>query len=510
MQPFSKRIHSARKHANLTQKALAEAAGISRVTVTQWENGDVEHIRSDNLFAIAKALQVKPEWLALGRGRRTLEPKGNTSKISKKTKPAVEAMRQALPYIHIHQGQTFVVHLPDEVIFSTVFHGIVHDLTLLTSLGIHIILVHGARKTINQALSQKKLATTLTNNLRVTPRSILPFIQQAVGAVKQQVEANFSMGTANTPMSHARVRITSGNLVAAQPIGIINGIDYEMAGKVRRIDNQAIEQYLAQKQLVLLSPVGYSSTGEIYNLSSIELAKIAAEQLQADKLIYIADTTELKTTLSLPAHLTLKQAKTLARKHPLLKLVLHACRNGVHRSHILEQKTDGALLCETLTRDGCGLMVTADPYENIRPARGEDIPGIMDILAPLEMKGILIKRSKECLEQDIQHFHVAEKDGMILGCAALYPYQTEHTAELACLATHPAYQKQGYGNNLLQHIETIAQQAKVKNIFILTTQSMQWFVERGFKSGQPTDLPDDRQALYNWQRNSKILVKPLH
>ncbi|RMH11831.1 MAG: amino-acid N-acetyltransferase [Gammaproteobacteria bacterium] len=481
---------------------LASQIGVSRVTVSQWENGEVTHIRPENLFALANILKVNPEWLVTGNGERSRRATAGSGETT-------EALRQALPYIHLHQNKVFVVHLPDTAVFSDAFHNIVNDLTLLSTLGIQLVLVHGARQTLDRTLKKAGFEYNFDQGRRITTQAMLPHIQQAVGAVKLEIEARFSMGSATSLMQHPRQRIMSGNLIAAQPVGILDGVDYGHAGRVRRIDIQAIRQHLQTRTMVLLSPVGYSATGEVFNLASTELAQEAAIQLKADKLIYLSEPFSSALGLQPPAFLPLSEARAKIQDHELLGCLVQAVANGVHRGHLLDYQLDGCLLCEILTRDGSGLMVSSDPYEDIRPATHEDIAGIMDILRPLEQSGVLIPRSRERLEQDIHHFSVIDRDGLILGCAALYPYVESASAELACLATHPAYRRQGYGEILLNYSLKQAKKLRLKQVFILTTQSMHWFLERGFHYGSPDDLPKDRQGLYNWQRHSRIMTLPL-
>ena len=186
---------------------------------------------------------------------------------------------------------------------------------------------------------------------------------------------------------------------------------------------------------------------------------------------------------------------------------VHACQNGVNRCHLISFSQDGALLEELFTRDGAGTQVCKESYEQIRPATIEDVAGIIELIRPLEEQGALVKRSRELLETEISCFNVIIRDGAVVGCAALYPFQK--SGELACLATHPDYRNNERGELLLQAIEKQARKLGLNSLFVLTTQSVHWFQERGFEPGSPGELPVQKKSLYNYQRNSKVFSKPL-
>jgi amino-acid N-acetyltransferase len=326
------------------------------------------------------------------------------------------------------------------------------------------------------------------------------------------------MGLSNTPMSGARISVTSGNFVIARPLGVRDGVDYQHTGEVRRIDAEAIRQHLADRRMVLLPPLGYSPTGEVFNLSAEEVATATAAALHADKLVIMTEGEMLRDSRRrLLRQLTLDEgARLLASKRRLnsdtrqhLLHAVQACRNGVRRVHILGRNTDGALLLELFTRDGHGTLITAEAYEGMRAASIDDVGGILELIKPLEENGILVRRSRERLEIEIGHFVVIERDGMIIACAALYPGEENTLAELACLAVHPDYQQAGRGDALLKRIEADSARAGIRKLVVLTTHTAHWFRERGFLPGDRTDLPGKKQDLYNYQRNSKVFFKIL-
>jgi len=435
----------------------------------------------------------------------------------------VDWFRQSAPYIRAHRGRTFVILFGGEAVEQESFAHLIHDITLLGSLGVRIVLVHGARPQIKHQLNELDIQSTFAESIRITLAEHMPAVEQAVGQVRMRIEAQLSMGLPNTPMAGAAVRVVSGNFVTAQPYGIRNGIDYCQTGNVRKVDAEAIRQHLSNNNVVLISPIGYSTTGEIFNLRAEDVATETAIALNADKLIFVMESNGVSDENGeLMQQLNLPQAENWLSNHrpdehnqsdldtqSHLDNAAHACRGGVRRVHLISRQNDGALLLELYTRDGIGTLVTADNYEGLRTATIDDIGGIMELISPLEEKGALVKRSREQLELDINNFTVIERDGMIIACAALFPFQEEESAEMACLAVHPNYQQHGRGGDLLQHIEWQARKKHLKKLFTLTTQTMHWFFERGFIQCMVDDLPMKKKKLYNYQRNSKVLCKPL-
>jgi amino-acid N-acetyltransferase len=429
----------------------------------------------------------------------------------------VHWFRRAAPYINAFRGRTFVLSFGGEVVSEARFPALVHDIALLHSLGVRLVLVHGARPQIEQRLKERGAEMRYVNNLRVTDTAALACVKEAAGTVRVEIEALLSMGLANSPMAGADIQVASGNFVTARPLGVREGVDYQHTGEVRRIDQRAIRERLEGGAIVLLSPVGYSPTGEVFNLAAEDVATAAAESLGADKLICLVDgdgvpgadgalVRELTLTEAEHSLATGKLPEQLAHS---LRSALAACRKGVRRAHLINRHTDGALLQELFTRDGVGTLVSGDAFEGTRPATLNDIGGILELIAPLEEEGILVRRSRERLEMEIDHFSVIERDGTVIACAAMYPFPGEQVAELACLVVHPDYQDKGKGEWLLEYTERLAKQQGVKKLFVLTTRAEHWFREQGFEAAELSDLPVEKQALYNWQRKSKVFIRVL-
>ena len=430
----------------------------------------------------------------------------------------INGFRLSAPYIHAHRGKTFVVAFGGEAVADARFPELVHDIALMYSLGIRLVLVHGARPQIEARLKSRKARMEYANGLRITDDTALECVKEAAGTVRVEIEALLSMGLANTPMAGARIGASSGNFVVARPVGIRDGIDYCHTGEVRRGAGAGIRQHLDNNRIVLLSPLGYSPTGEVFNITAEDIAAATATELQAEKLILMSEAPDLRdgrrrpiAQLSLTAATALLQSRRRLPEDTIrhIEHAVHACRHGVERTHIISRTRDGALLLELFTRDGNGTLITAGMYEGLRKAGIDDVGGILELIKPLEDEGVLVKRSRERLEMEVDHFHVIERDGTIIACAALYPADRRTVAELACLAVHPEYRGAGRGDALLQTMESRAMQTGIRTLFVLTTRTAHWFRERGFQPGDIAQLPVKRKRLYNYRRKSKVFIKQL-
>jgi amino-acid N-acetyltransferase len=429
----------------------------------------------------------------------------------------VHLIRSAAPYVHAFRGKTFVIAFGGEVVADDEFLGVIHDLNLLHSLGIRLVVAHGCRPQVEAILAAQGIPSRYAHGVRVTDVDAMDCVLEAAGQVRARIEALLSLGLANSPMAGARNRVSSGNYLTAKPMGVVGGVDMQLTGEVRRIDTEAIQQRLDDGDIVLISPIGYSPTGEIFNLTVEEVATQVAVRLEAAKLIFLMDADGVRNgRRQLVTDLSTTDAEALVAKGKLtpdvrlyLPAAIRACNNGVKRAHLISRRLDGALLLELFTRDGVGTMVSATALANIRNATIDDVGGILAIIEPLEEQGVLVRRSRERLESEIERFVVAEYDGNIIGCAALYAFPDEKIGELAALAVQPDFRREGYGEALLREIEARARKLKLNELFVLTTQTAHWFLERGFRSATIADLPKQKQALYNYQRKSLVYRKPL-
>lgn len=430
----------------------------------------------------------------------------------------VKWFRAAAPYIHGFRGRTFVIAFGGEVVASGKFVSLTHDLNLLASLGVRLVLVHGMRPQIEAKLKQNRHRARYVKGLRVTDDVALAAAKEASGRLRVEIEALLSMGVANSPMAGAQISVASGNFVTARPIGVVDGVDLMHTGEVRKVNAASIRDRLDHNELVLLSPLGYSPTGQIFNLTVEDVATAAAVALGAEKLIFLMDVPgavdrdgQLVHELAPSEADALLAKKNIAQPEDVriyLPKAAAACRAGVSRAHLISRRADGALLLELFTHDGVGTMVTREPVETLRPARIEDIGGILGLIEPLEEEGVLVKRGRDLLEMEIGRFLVLEHDRMIIGCAALYPYG-KGAAEMACLTVHPDYRRAGAGEQLLNAIEAQARKSRIRRLFVLTTRAAHWFLERGFIASSVAALPPGKQAVYNYQRRSQVFLKRL-
>lgn len=426
--------------------------------------------------------------------------------------------RSVAPYINAFRGRTFVVAFGGEVVADGKFVEVTHDLNLLASLGVRLVLVHGARPQIEQHLAHANIEVRYHDNIRMTDTAAMQCVKEAVGRVRVEIEALLSMGLANSPMANADIRVAGGNFITAQPMGVIHGVDLMHTGRVRKVDTAAIRDRLEFNEVVLLSPLGYSPTGEVFNLTLEDVATQTAIALDADKLIFLMDTdgvTDKKGKLI--SELTIAEAsRILSAKRKLaddvalfLPCALRACEAGVARAHLISRHVDGAILQELFSDEGIGTMVVESTLYTLHNATINDVGGILQLLQPLEEEGVLVRRGRELLEREIDRFVVMKHDRRIIGCAALYPFPDEGSGELAGLAVHPGYRNQGYGEALMKHVTDAARASGLRKLFVLTTRTAHWFVERGFKEADVGQLPAQKKSLYNYQRRSKVFVKTL-
>ncbi|OKY26859.1 MULTISPECIES: amino-acid N-acetyltransferase [Thalassotalea] len=428
----------------------------------------------------------------------------------------VKWFRNAAPYINAHRGKTVVLMFGGEAVTHPNFANIIHDIALMRSLGMRLVVVHGARPQIEDRMARRNIERIIENNIRVTDAETLVAVKDATGSMRLHIEALLTMGLANSPMHGSQIRVSTGNFVIAKPMGVRDGIDYKYTGKVRRIDAEGIQQQLEFGSIVLLSPIGYSPTGEVFNLALEDVATQTAIALQADKLITFTEGEGLTDSdNNLIRSCSVRTVKTLLDENDchvrqlLLRAIISCGENGVERCHCVSYQSDTALLQELFTRDGAGTLIAKDHKEQICTATIDDVGGILELIAPLEQEGILVKRSRELLEVEIHRFTVLKKEDVIIACAALYPYEEALAGEIACVAIHPEYRSGNRGERLMGELELRAKSKGLTSLFVLTTVSGHWFMEQGFIE-QPLDkLPEGKKQMYNFQRKSQVLMKAI-
>lgn len=541
-------IRKQRKSLHLTLQALANAIGADSGNLSRIERGD-QGVTEVMLRKLCSALDCTPAFLyaqsELNQTPRVSEKNADYAIFNKEPSqtPSAQSLnrpqefvswfRSVAPYIHAFGGKTFVIAFGGEVVDDGQFVSLSHDLNLLASLEVRIVLVHGARPQIESRLKRANLETKLAGGLRVSDDQTMEVVKEANGSIRVEIESLLSMGLVNSPMAGSDIRVASGNFVTAKPIGVLEGVDLQHTGEVRKVDAIGMQKRLDDGEMVLLSPLGYSPTGEAFNLSLEDVAVSTAIALDADKLIFLMDSSGVHNARGeLLREMTAQKAKNLLQhvknNHSksnmatsqetskitedeayYLPAAIRACDHGVARTHLICRHTDGAILQELFTHDGIGTMVTEMPLESMRQAEIDDVGALLQLIEPLEAEGILVRRGRERLEMEIEQFYVMEHDGRVIGCAALYPFAEEKTAEFACLAIHPSYRGGGRGDRLFHYCEEQAKEQGFKTIFCLTTRTEHWFLERGFIEKTVSDLPAEKQKIYNLQRRSKVFVKKL-
>ena len=433
----------------------------------------------------------------------------------------VEGFRHSVPYINTHRGKTFVIMLGGEAIEHENFSSIVNDIGLLHSLGIRLVVVYGARPQIDANLAAHHHEPLYHKNIRVTDAKTLELVKQAAGTLQLDITARLSMSLNNTPLQGAHINVVSGNFIIAQPLGVDDGVDYCHSGRIRRIDEDAIHRQLDSGAIVLLGPVAVSVTGESFNLTSEEIATQLAIKLKAEKMIGFCSSqgvTNDDGDIVSELFPNEAQARVEAQEEKgdynsgtvrFLRGAVKACRSGVRRCHLISYQEDGALLQELFSRDGIGTQIVMESAEQIRRATINDIGGILELIRPLEQQGILVRRSREQLEMEIDKFTIIQRDNTTIACAALYPFPEEKIGEMACVAVHPDYRSSSRGEVLLERIAAQAKQSGLSKLVVLTTRSIHWFQERGFTPVDIDLLPESKKQLYNYQRKSKVLMADL-
>ena len=404
--------------------------------------------------------------------------------------PSADWFRASAPYIRAHRGRLFVVMLGADGLASANLRSIVHDLALLHVLGVRLTLVHGIPSDEDGPTSAAELEEA----------------ERQAGVARSRLEGMFAAGIPPSPLRNNHVPLVGGNLVTAMPRGVVDGVDHMAAGAVRKVHVDSIRALLDAGNVVVLSPLGHSSSGAAYTLRPAMLAATTAVELGADKLVMfdavprLADLSDLTTDQLADL---LKEGTFPEPTTERLTALLHACRGGVERGHLIGHGADGALLQELFTAEGTGTQIGSADYRVVRAATDADIGGIVELITPLEQSGALVARPRDRIEREIGNFVVAELDGALTGCCALYPL-AEGSAELACLVGG-----EGVGERLLKAIVERARASGVRRLFALTTGASDWFAERGFTEADVPALPGSRKALYNFQRGSKVFCLEL-
>jgi len=429
----------------------------------------------------------------------------------------VQLFRSIAPYIHSFKSKIFVICISKKEISDKKFNNLIHDIALLNALGIKIIVTYNAMSGIETQLKIRNHQLKYSKGIPITDEIVLDCAKRAIGEYRLNIEASFSTNLPNTPMTNSKVRVVSGNFVKAKPLGVYDSVDFNKTGVVRKIDTDNIIKILESGAIVLIPPLGFSETGDAFNLSCDQLAVSIASELKSEKLIFTIDKDFLpKKNDSKFCEISHEKINYILNESVLhegsARLISQstiANENGVERVHLIPLDDDGEILLELFTHDGIGTMLVKDKLDFVRSATLDDVSSILSLIEPFEKDGTLSSRSKLLIERDIKNFSVLEHDGIIYGCAGLYEFPEEKIGEIACLIISSNYQEKGEGKKLLNYIEKIAKSKKLKKLFALTTRTEHWFLKNQFKEAKPNQLPKQKINKLTKNRNSKILIKIL-
>jgi amino-acid N-acetyltransferase len=430
-----------------------------------------------------------------------------------KLKEQVETIRQAFSYINQFQDETFVIKIEGALIAHPFFPILIKDIALLHHIGIRVVLVPGAKNRIDEILKNYDIRFSTVNGIRISTPESIPFIKMAAFDVSNKVMTMLAENNTNAVI---------GNWVRARSIGVRGGVDFQSSGIVEKLEIDIINNVLDEGLVPIFPNIGWNAQGKPYNLSSNELAFTIATELKAAKLFFINETGGISAKgFSVPkgvyvssdgfiSQLTVQEAEHFLSKNgdtgrtELVSLAYRACKSGVKRVHIIDGHVEGMILKEIFSNRGLGTMIYSNRHENIRPMNQTDVPEVIQIMRPYIAKGTLIGRTTADVEEHLSEYAVYEVDGTVHACAALHRYPNGQ-AEIAGMAVDELYASLGIGSKIVSYLVDKAIKMKLKQVFVLTTQAMDWFSSLGFKKVDITELPKERQKKYNTTRNSLAL-----
>jgi amino-acid N-acetyltransferase len=427
-------------------------------------------------------------------------------------------LRQGFSYAHRYRNAVFVMKLDGTVIDHPQFPLLIRDIALLQQVGIRVVLIPGARERIDEIIERYGFTTEYHRGIRITTDKTIPFARMAAFDVSNRLM---------TGLAGQDVNAVVGNWVRAKSLGVVDGVDYQFSGTMERILVEPVREVISMGMIPIFPCIGWNSAGKPYNLSSDELALQIATALRAEKLFFITTDGQMTTErfscskecgISRDGTISRIDASTAGeflemnkdREDELfrIRLAQRACGQGIHRVHILDGRIEGVLLQEIFSNQGVGTMVHTNLYESIRDMKTSDVSDVLRIMDPYISDGILVPRDKQSLQQEYNDFVVFDVDGIVHGCAALHPFG-EDQAEIAAVAVDPRYQGSGIGGRLVSFLIERARSRGIKQLFVLTTRTADWFERKGFRRAGLDDIPERKRLQYNSNRNSSVLVYPL-
>ncbi len=420
-------------------------------------------------------------------------------------------LREILRYVPQFRDKVFVIALDGAVVEEDNFRNLLLDVALLRSLRVAVVLVHGCGHQVLRLAAEAGLVPSNNDGTGVTDPATLRLAQDAAHRVTQVVLDGLSANDLNG---------ACGNALVAHPAGILQGVDYQLTGRVERVNTAMLAAMLEHDIVPVIAPLGCDGEGHPYRLNSDAVAVEVARSLRAVKLIYLSASGIVRRGQEALRHLSLEEAEATLKRHrdeipPVLvsKLenAVRAARGGVPRVHIIDASVEEGLLAEVFSNEGVGTLIHANEYQAIRRALRKDAPVLHRLIQRAVENDELIRRTRAEIERQIEDFFVFEVDGNPVACAAVHFYPAERVAELAAVCVDPKFENQGIGSKLSQYGEALARAGGARALIVLSTQAFNYFLQKaGFGVGSPDDLPPARRERYNRSgRRSVVLLKRL-
>jgi amino-acid N-acetyltransferase len=420
-------------------------------------------------------------------------------------------LREILRYVPHFRDKVFVIALDGAVVAGENFANLLLDIALLRSLRVGVVLVHGAGWQIERLARSAGRQPSNVDGTGVTDSDTMELALTAANRVTHDILAG---------LTGVDLRAAAGNAIVAHPAGILGGVDHQFTGRVERVDVPLLQALLERDIVPVVPPLGFDGEGRAYRLNSDAVAADVALALGAVKLIDLGPDPGVKIDGEMVRQVSITEAELLLKKHAAelppgvrskLTQAVRAARGGVPRVHIIDGQVQEGLLAEVFSSQGIGSLVYANEYQAIRPAQKKDVRTIHALIQNGVRNDELLQRTRAEIERQISDFYVFEVDRSPVGCVALHFYPDTLQAELACLFVADRFENQGIGGKLAQYAETVARALAAEQLFCLSTQTFNFFVQKaGYHLGGPDDLPPDRRERYEQSgRRSQVLVKKL-
>ena len=437
-----------------------------------------------------------------------------------------ERVRDVLRYISRFKNSIIVIHIDDALLESPFYSSHIRDIAYLHESGLKVIIVPGAKNHIDLMLKNSGIDWEEKDGIRITSEKEMSVIKMAAFDISNKIM---------TSLAEEHLTAVIGNWVKARGKGVINGVDFKTAGEIDKINIQALSAVLEEGFIPIFPCIGWSANGKPYNISSINLAAQVATELKAEKLFFLTSGKEISNIdFFIPENISIAPdgfvpafnleelesffelnenlAYFSTEKKQIIKLLKIgevACNLGVSRTHIVNGLFDGTLPCEIFSDLGSGTMIYKSNYGGIRSMEKEDIPAVLNLIRPFVEQGILLPRTEESLLENYKDYIVYELDGGIKACAALHYYE-ESQGEIAAVAVDNVCSHMGIGPKLINYLLDKAKDNNLVSVFILTTQTSDWFEKLGFSLSSVESLPEKRKEKWSKERGSKVLRIDLH